>query len=958
MKIFSMLKTGAAPAALGVALLAGPAFAQEAAPQAGAAASGDEVIVVTGSRIARPDLTSTSPLNVVGASDIALKGGSANIENVLNDLPQVTPTTSGASNNPGGGVATVNLRNLGDQRTLVLVDGRRYMSYDVNQVVDLNTIPSALIERVDVVTGGQSAVYGSDAIAGVVNFSLKRNFSGITVNSSYDLTGRGDGAIFDINGVVGGNFEDGRGNATMFVGYTERKAVFAAARGFAKNALVDNGDGTFSFGGSGSVPQGRINLPGIGAATGLGCDIQDFAGGVNSCYDSTADAYNYAPINYLQVPQKRFVVAGMAHYEINDNFKPYIEAQFVNNRVSALLAPTPISNGTPYGDGVIGKINLFVNSPFFTPEFRTALGTLDTDGDGYVQSNFNYRTTQLGGRLNKDDRSAYRFVVGMKGDIGAGFSYDGYYMYARTKNTQRQQGNVAIDRFLAATTNAVVGGQLVCADPTARAAGCAPANIFGANNLSPEAVKYLGVSATNIETYNTQVASFAVTNPNLFDLGAGGVGLALGAEYRKESGSVEPDTYLASGNVAGFNPGQATGGSYNVKEFFGELRVPILRDSFIHRLDLNGAARYSKYSNAPGDVFTWSAGLELAPTPDITFRGQYQKAVRGPSVNELYLGNTVSFNGNADKCGTAAALSGTLNQICTAQFNAAGAPTSLIGNPIIQDPNIVNPLTFIGGNSGLREETAKTYTLGAVLTPTFLPGFTATVDYYNIKIDNYITAGVGTDAIGTLCFDRFNQAYCDVIARNSVGEIDTFRDGYVNSGGLKTSGVDISMNYRTDIGTLMGSPAKVSLSFDGTRLIRNDFTPVVGLDLVYKCAGSFGANCGVPTPKWRHMATTGLSVGPFDAQFSWRYIGSAYDDDPNSDYASENFDAVSYFDLALAFEVNEHFTLRGGVTNLFDKEPPLAASTQNGGNGEQTNTFPTLYDVLGRRFFMSATMHF
>jgi outer membrane receptor protein involved in Fe transport len=952
-------------------MIAGPAFAQAVPPAASPDAAGQEPvqeIVVTGSRIARPDLTGTSPIAVVGQQDIALKAGSANIENVLNDLPQVTATTSSTSNNPGGGVATVNLRGLGSQRTLVLVDGRRYMSFDVTQIVDLNTIPSALIQRVEVVTGGQSAVYGSDAIAGVVNFILKRDFSGVELNSQYNITGRGDGQEWDINGTIGSNFDDGRGNVTMFAQYTKRKPTFAGDRSFGYFALSDNEDGSppFAAGGSPSVPQGRINVAGLGAALGQGaaCNIQTFSpsGGTSHCY-AAADGYNFSPINYLQVPQERFMVSAMAHYEISDAFQPYMEAQFSNNRVTAQLAATPISNGTPFGaDDVIGAIQLQTNSPYFSPQLQSALGSLDTDHDGYVSANFNYRTTQIGPRVNFDERNAFRIVAGMKGDIGAGFSYDGYYMYARTKNSQRQLGNVAIDKFInAVTTSFDANGNLQCADAAARAAGCAPANIFGLNQLSQAAADYISVGATNLEQYNTQVASFVVTNSSLFDLGAGGVGIAAGAEWRSESGSVTPDTYLASGNVAGFNPGQPTSGRYSVKEFFGEIHVPLLSDHWIHRLEVNGAARYTHYSNAPGNVFTWSAGLEFAPIRDVTFRGNYQRAIRGPSVNELYLGQTVSFAGNADSCGTAAAAAaGQLHDICVAQFNAAGAPLSQIGNPIIQDPNNVNPLTFLGGNPNLREETAKTFTIGAVFTPTFLRGFSATVDYYNVKISNYIVPGIGTQTIGQLCFNSFNLAYCgsNVISRNSFGEIDTFRDLFVNSGGLKTSGIDVSAGYTSAIGQLFNQDAKLSFSFDGTHLIKNDFTPVVGFDLVYHCAGAFGANCGVPTPKWRHTARATLGVGPFTGSLQWRYIGKAHDDDPTITYGSEHFKAQNYFDLTASADVGDHLTLTTGVSNMFDKKPPLAASTQNGGNGEQTNTFPTLYDVLGRSFFVSARVRF
>ena len=962
-KLDLMLRSSSTSLAFGLLMWSSQALAQAAPPQTAVpvttAATADEsdVIVVTGSRIARPDLASSSPIVVVGAQDIALKANSANIENVLNDLPQVTATQSSTSNNPGGGVATVNLRGLGSQRTLVLVNGRRYMSYDVNQVVDLNTIPSSLLERVDVLTGGASAVYGSDAIGGVVNFVLKHDFSGVELGSSYGVTEKGDGQEWNVNATIGSNFDENRGNVTLYVDYTKRKPTFAGQRAFSYNALSDNEDGTppFAAGGSPSVPQGRINVPGLGAALGAslggGCtntNIQVFnPNGSTRCY-TAADGYNFSPVNYLQVPQERFLVSAQAQYEVNEHFTPYLEAQFANNRVNAQLAATPISNGTPFGDGVIGGIPLQVNSPFFSPALQTALKSLDTDGNGYVTGNFNYRTTAIGPRANFDERNAFRILAGAKGDIALGFSYDAYYMYSRTKNSQRQLGNVAIDKFLdAVTTKFDTNGNLVCASGNT---ACVPANIFGLGNLSPAAASYISVGATNLEEYTTQVASFAVTNPSVFDLGAGGIGVAFGAEYRSERGQITPDTFLASGNVAGFNPGKPTGGGYHTRDFFGEINVPLLSDNIVHRLSVDAKARQTKYSNAPGNVFTWAAGIELAPIKDITFRGNYQRAIRGPSVNELFLGNTVSFAGNADQCGTPGALTGTLRSICLAQ----GVPAASLGNPSIQDPNNVNPLTFLGGNPNLREEKANNWTAGVVIQPSFVPRLTLTADYYSIKIKNAIFAGVGTQTIGTLCFNQFNQAYCDLIKRNSFGEIDSFSDRYINSGGLKNRGIDVTAGYSMPIDQYLGEGGKLSFSFSGSRLLKNDVTPVQGLDLTYHCAGAFGANCGVPTPKWKHSLRTTVGVKDASLSVQWRYIGKAHDDDPATLYGSENFKAQNYIDMTAQVEPTENLTLNLGVSNLFDKKPPLAASTQNGGNGQQSNTFPTLYDVLGRSFFVSA----
>lgn len=956
----SMLKLSATPIVLGVALIAAPAYAQDLpadeADEAGA-------IVVTGSRIARPDLEQASPVTVVSSEEFSLQAGAANVENILNDLPSVTATQTSTSNNPGGGTATVNLRGLGAARTLVLVDGRRYVSFDVNQIVDLNTIPSALIERVDVVTGGRSAVYGSDAIAGVVNFILKRDFSGVEIGSSYGLTQKGDGQIWDVNATIGANFDDGRGNVTLHAGYVKRRPTFAGERDFSRNALTDDQSGgpLIAAGGSPSTPKGRFNIAGLGAATGTvaggdctNANNQVFnTDGSLKCFTG-ADGYNFAPINYLQVPQERFLVSAMAQYEISEAFVPYMEAQFINNRVSSQLAATPIGNSTPFGDGSLGALNIQVNSPFLAPSTQAAFAALDTDGDGYISApSFGFRTVGLGPRINKDERNAFRVLAGLKGSIGSSWSYDGYYMYARTKNSQRQEGNIAIDRFKFATETAFVGGQLVCRNASARDAGCVPANIFGEGNLSQDAINYLAIGATNLEEYTTQVASFAITNSELFDLGAGGIGVALGAEWRSENGSVTPDSFLASGNVAGFNPGLPTSGGYSVREFFAEVNVPLISDSFIHRLEVNGAARYSHYSNAPGNVFTWSAGGLLSPVEDITFRGQYQKAVRGPSVAELFLGNTVSFEGLIEGCDVAAAATpGPLRDICVGQ----GVPVARLGDPTLNDPNSINPPTFIGGNPNLVEEEARTWTIGAVFAPTFLPGFTATVDYFNINLKGSIDL-VGTENIGEACFERLLTNYCDAITRNALGEVERIDDLLLNTGGRKLRGIDFSAGYKIDLDSL-DDGASLSFNFTGTRLIKDDRSPIEGIDLVNHCAGRFGANCTVPSPKWRSSLRTTFNLEKFSASLQWRYFGSARDDDPTTTYALERAKAQNYFDLTGVFYVSDNFKLDLGVSNLFDKKPPLSASGQNGGNGEQSNTYPTVYDVLGRSFFISGRLTF
>jgi iron complex outermembrane recepter protein len=999
-----------------VAAIAAPAGAQTvsgsaqdvstAQDDATASQTSDDV-VVTGSRLARPDIESAAPVAVVGAEEIALQAGSANIENVLNDLPQITATTSNTSNNPGGGVATVNLRALGASRTLVLVDSKRYVSFDVTQQVDLNTIPAALIERVDVVTGGRSAVYGSDAIAGVVNFVLKKNFEGLDLQSQYNVTERGDGQIWDVNGTIGANFEGGRGNATVHVGYLKRTGTFAGARSFGQFALT-NVAGTATtppttiVAGSPSGPQTRVLLSAAQAAaagsffgTGSTLNVDFEPNGSISPFIDTSDSYNFSPVNYLQVPQERFLISSQAYYEINDALVPYISAQFINNRVTTELAATPIGNSTPFGTGSLGALRVQAASPFFAPNVRAGLAAidaaettagLDVRGDGYVRfPSFGYRTVPLGPRQNNDDRNAYRIMVGMRGDLGSNWSYDGSYMYARTKNSQRQNGNISISNFIAATTTAFQsgttvspfpiagapgGGNLVCADATARAAGCVPANIFGIGNVSQAAINYLAIGATNLQEYKTEHAIFALTNPRLFDFGTGPVGLAIGAEWRSENGSVTPDQFLSSGNVAGFNPQRPTAGGYSVREGFAELNVPLANDTFIHRLELNAAGRVSEYSNAPGTVYTYALNGIFAPVRDITFRGQYSRAIRGPSVNELFLGNTVSFSGNIDGGGcasAAAAPGGNLNARCIAQGVPAGVLADATARTNLGLATIVNPPTFIGGNPNLTEEQADTWTVGAILAPTFLPGFTATVDYYNIKITDYI-ARVGTQNIGNACFQLQLDAFCSLITRNSLGQIERIDDRNANTGGLTQDGIDVGVNYTYRPGNLFGiEGGSIGFSFNGTRLLNYRFTPVQGLPILRECEGRYGNLCspaspagttGVPLPKWRHNARLTLGTQDIRGSLQWRYIGKVRDDNDAILYAVERLPARNYFDLTVSANVTDTFSLNTGVTNLFDEQPPLLASAQSGGSGEQTNTFPTVYDVIGRSFFVSGRIRF
>ena len=927
-----MLKAGVATA---IVASAAPAFAQSET-------ASTDTIIVTGSRIARPDLQASSPVAVVGAEEFRFSGA-MHVEEVLNELPQVIPSLTAASNNPGDGVATINLRGLGENRTLVLVNGRRYVSYDEQQIVDLNTVPSALIERVDVVTGGRSAIYGSDAIAGVVNFVLKKDFEGAQISGNYRFNEAGDGDTYQVDSIIGSNFADGKGNVTAFMSYSKRNAIMAGARSYTGTALADGDDG-LEFGGSSAIPGSRIRIGG-------GAWQQFDRDGNMIPYGGNADSYNYAPDNYLQTPNERWIVGAFANYEINDHFKLFSEFQYINSRAKTWLAPTPVSNE---------NINIHLASPFLSPSAQAALAVYDTDSDGYVTANLSgRRMSESGGRIQQDDRNAFRALIGLEGKIAGNWSYETYYSYARNRNIQTQEGNISRTNFHNAVTTAFDDdGNLVCRDEAARAAGCVPLNIYGPGNASADAIGYVTIGSSNLNQIESQVASFVVSNGELFDLGAGPAGIALGAEWRSEKGSYRPDTFLSSGDVIGFNAGSPTNGSYTVTELFGEAVLPLLADQpFAHKLELNGALRYADYSNAVGSAWSYSAGLMWAPIEDLTFRGQYQRAVRAPTVFQLFQGNAVGYPAAADPCNDSDLTDAypTLVQTCLAQGVAAGD----IGSGNLQAANL-QVRTIAGGNPDLTEEKSDTYTIGAVIQPTFLPRFSLTVDYYNIKIEDYISTRGPTNIIAGCYGDEANgfvpydTSFCDLAPRDSAGQLADLVDTRANLGNLKTKGVDFEVRYWTNVPFGVENEGRLDFRLIGSRLINWELNTMPSIpSLKYDCQGQFGLYCGDPMSKWRGAFRTTYSTGPFMASLAWKYVGKVRDDDDANDYTVEKLKAYSLFDLSFGYEVNETFSLTAGVNNLFDKKPPII-----GYNNQQSNTYPSTYDVFGRQYFFSATARF
>lgn len=973
------------------------ATAQESPAQESAGRDIEEV-VVTGSRIARSELNTTTPVAVIDSSDYELSG-TTNIDEFLNSMPQVLPGEGGFRNNEGTGVATIDLRGVGIQRSLVLVNGRRWIFFDARQVADLNTIPTALVAATELVTGGSSAVYGSDAVGGVINFVLKDDFEGVEASAQYDVSDRGDGAVVDFDLTMGSNFADGRGNAVVFMNYLRRESVLAADRPqsffFYVDSVDENGNPVLVPGGSSSHPNSRISgFPttgpalearpavqqaligaGLGGITPFGFKFDDTGDGA-SVYVNPDDNYNFNPLNYLQLPMDRKMFGTMIDYDLTDRLEGYAELMFVNNRVETKRAPTSggdfqlIQVDSPFLppsvqnlfaalDATEGELQLDADgNPVIGPDGLPVLIPAPTRNDGYTSVDISRRLEEMGTRDNVFERNAFRALLGVRADLNDlgglldNAALDAYWSYARTRNVENFSGGVLDSAFTqGVTTEFDADGNLVCTfDPTGE---CVPINIFGPF-ISDEAVAFMNSSSTSSEEATMEVAA-AVLTGNLFELPEGPMGIALGVEYRDMYGFFIPST----GGLGDIDA-VPVGGSYTVKEVFGEALVPVLET-----VEVSAAFRYSDYTLGGIDgSWTYGTGLTWSPTDSITLRGNYQRAVRAPSIDELFVAAGTSAPAAQDPCALpSAATDPVIRELCIAN----GVPAFLVGNPAVQPSFQISDVTE--GNLELREETADTYTFGVVLRSRFIDGLSATIDYWSIDIQDVIGRLGGTvNNVLDLCFNQIqdiNSIYCQAIVRQPDGVIGG-EDGGVfitnaNVGRLETDGIDLRVNYGFDVGVgIFEGESRIDVSFGGTWVNSFDQTLVAELpNLVNECAGSFGLTCEEPRPEFKGLTRINWSDGPITASLVWSYLGSVTDDQvtlegvPESELPVPVIDAVSYFDLTTSFLISDTYTVNVGVQNLFDKTQPIVGSSQ-----EQLNTFPSTYDPFGRNFFLNATVRF
>ena len=906
------LKYAVAPMALGLAMISTPSFAQ-AADAASADAEGS--IVVTGSRIARPDLESNSPISIITGQQLQDQGV-VNVEQALNLLPQVQPGLNANVNNGGNGTVSVDLRALGSQRTLVLVNGRRMVPSNNTGVVDLNVINPLLIDRVDVVTGGASATYGSDALGGVVNFILKKKFSGVELSAQYGLTGRGDSRSWTFGGVIGGNFADDRGNATLAVSYTKRSPSFQSDRDFSR---IDQN------GGSATGLTGRLDnqfnnpfSPGGNRAFNADGSVRPFVNDFDLTNPAT-DRFNFAPVNYLQTPQERYTVTALVNYDVTENINAYVEASYVKSNVRLQLAPTPATN-------------IFVDplSPVLSASARALAAGRPNPLAPLV---FRRRTAEAGPRIQTFDFDVTQLNAGFRGKLVDGWDFDVYYARGRVSSAQGLQNDVSRSRFTSGLNGCPVGSP----------AGCVVVNAFGPNTLTPAAINFIRISSAVDQFRFDRDNIVASVTGKLGAIGGRDIGVAAGVEYREDSSTFIPSDAARNGDLTGFNAVQPIRGSFNTKEVFGEVSVPLLEI-----LTLEAKGRYSDYSTVGGN-FTWTVGGEFKPIDDVRVRATYSNATRAPSVFELFQAGDQNFPVVVDPCfrgqpaGTRPAPSAGVSAICVLQ----GLPNPTT-NVLVQTNSQIEATNR--GSTSLRAEKSKTLTAGIQFTPRFASGLSLSVDYFDISVDGYVTriAG-GTQGLVSACFAQnittaaqlAADPYCSLLSRRPSGDLlatvpltNDLVPGTNNV--LKTRGIDASANYTFGLGFAGLENSKLIVGSNVTRLLNYKFN---GTEISGFSNGDFGT-----FPKWKANTRVSYSDDNLTLAANWQYIGKVNDDTGNGPIGS-----VSYFGIDARVSVGEKFEFFGGVSNLLDKQPPLIGS-----GFTNSNTDETLYDVLGRRFFVGA----
>jgi iron complex outermembrane recepter protein len=1021
------------------ALIAAPcifalSIAANAQEKPKSAVSGEELqeVVVTGSRIARPDLDRLEPTMITSAATFDERGY-LDVGQALSENPAfgVQPSSSSnAQSTTGIAQSFVDLYGLGSQRTLTLVNGRRFVSSNTaslntsgsnssvggpGQQVDLNTIPTKLIDRVETISVGGAPIYGADAIAGTVNIILKKDFQGVDVDAQAGVSDRMDAWNYRLRALAGQNFADDRGNITTVAEITKTDGLVGTARsvysqdlqfespavpGKFQSVLISGGAvGAINYGGIPMVDDavvygatglglpappsavgtyGVTNPAGQLLAWGKGSALTPYNVGTptgNPVFVSGGDGERLSQVSNLLAPTERMNVDVLGNFKFNDNVSLFTEGWFSETHATDLLQQ-PAYNTNLFGTAgtANGNFVVNVNNPFLSPSdqalIQTALNNYAAalGGKGFLDPNWNPNQFYVG-RASTDLQSGRstatevlaRGVIGVNGDFSVwdrNFNWEVAANYGASSNTSVEPAYVFqnVQNALNATLNSA--GQIVCAGnpvngpTTTISSTCAPLNIFGNGSPSLAARQYITHLATATSD-NTQRDLTAFIGADLFKLPAGEVKASFGYENRRESADFAPDTFYSEtlGQLS------ATGieGSYITNEVYGEALIPVFSPSQdipgLHRVELEGAARRVDNSIA-GTATTWTEGMRWEPTEDFQVRANRTKSIRAPAITELFLPSATSFQFANDPCDHNFVNQGTAPATRKANCTTEGINTATFTS------NVVNATAkgTSAGNTNLQSETADSRTIGIVLRPRWVPRLNVTVDYIDIRLMNAIET-LTLQQLLYACYDSSdypNNPSCSAFTRNKAHQITSFAAGYVNAGVLHFQGIQAAMDYTMDLPQALGS-VQGRLSYLETRQLVSQ----IGSASPNQYAGQLGGTgeSGVPTSK----GTVDLMYlkGPFSWDWQGIFVGSANFSNLNTEF-SQNYLTVGRWWLinsTVGYDVGKNLKVRLIVDNVFDKQPPFPALSGTGGNFLNATS---LYfsGIIGRTYQLSADMHF
>jgi len=922
-----------------------------------------DAITVTGSRIRVPGVEASSPVAAIERDEFLTTQPVA-VESFLKEFPALTPSIGLASNYEPGGAATINMRGLGDNRTLVLVDGRRPVPYNLANVVDTNTIPMALLQSVEMLTGGASVVYGADAVAGVTNFILRRDFEGVEFNLNWGESGKGDGTRQHYEASFGALSDDGRANAVISVGFSKADPVDQVNRPWSR-IFLDSISG--EAGGSIADVPARVNVLGANQGT-RQIDLDS---------NTLVPAYGYFnqnPLNYFQIGLERWQATGLARYEFNPHAESYAQLSYTRSQVGAAQAPT--------GFGLLLSVPLA--NPYIADPMRqqmcSELGiaaancTTGRDADGeliYVDQTIIRRLTELGKRFNDYDNKTFQSTVGLRGELNSHWHYDAYWSYGESDQVQRvaNWGSAAKVRQ---AMNAISDSE--CIDP---ANGCVPLNAYGADGSITQAqLDFINLTSFSMQKVEQTNAAFNLSG----DLGAFKspladypVGISAGAEYRRTVAGVQSDAAFQSGDVLALDGATPDSrGGFSIQEIYVESIIPLLSGlTGADNLALELGYRHSEFSNTGGfdDHYgSWKYGLNWSPANALKFRAMRQRATRAPNVRELFMPPRPDVASlGADPCqgnninANDASTPGTLSWLCV----QTGVPVSAVGT--VDGLSAGQVRVFREGNLRLSPEKADTTTLGVVFAPT--DDLSITLDGWNIEINDAISSPFAEDVVGG-CYGRelnsglTPNASCALIERHVLtGNLnDEGARGVIlpmsNQGVIHKTGIDLGLRWRHG---LPGALGQMQYALDLSKVTRDEFqaTPsAVNRD----CLGYYSTSC-LPSHKLRSNLRAIWSVQDISLTLAWRYF-SALDVEPLAESngaffaAFRHIPAYSYFDLSMNYQTRWNAQINLSVNNLTDKKPPVVGGNIANMLENSGNTFPQWYDALGRYFNFGVRFRF